>query len=228
MNSDDAKKFSTLISSVYAFYRQDVSQFAVGVWWEAMKPFDFVAVNDALNRHCINPDNGQFMPKPADVVRLLQGSSKDSALVAWAKVDRAIRTIGTYESVIFDDALIHAVITDMGGWVSLGNKKEDEWPFVGKEFEQRYRGYSSRNEKPTYAPVMVGMAEAQNTQMGFRSLLPRLVGNHARAQLVYDNGQTKQEEFMRLSDVDLTKQLVSEGLKAELATNRHLSLAEAI
>lgn len=200
MTNQEAKKFSVLISSVYAFYRQESSQFAVGVWWEAMKSYDFAAVSDALNRHCINPDNGQFMPKPADVVRMLQGSSKDSALVAWSKVDRAVRVVGTYESVIFDDALIHRVITDMGGWVSLGNKTESEWPFVGKEFETRYRGYSSRNEQPEYPPVLVGMAQAQNAQMGFKSLLPRLIGNHARAQLVYDNGSHEQEAFMRLGD----------------------------
>lgn len=200
MKPEDQAQFVTLLSGVHAFYRQDVSDFAIQVWWQAMRPYDFAAVNDALSRHCINPDNGQFMPKPADVVRMLQGSSKDSALVAWSKVDRAIRVVGTYESVIFDDALIHRVITDMGGWVSLGNKTETEWPFVGKEFENRYRAYSSRNESPDYPPILVGMAQAQNAQMGFKSLLPRLIGNHARAQLVYDNGSQEQEAFMRLGD----------------------------
>lgn len=110
-----------------------------------MKPFDLAAVKDALNRHCVNPDNGQFMPKPADVVKLLQGSSQDGALVAWAKVDRAVRQVGTYSTVVFDDPIIHRVVQDMGGWVALGDKREKEWPFVAKEFENRYRGYPMRS-----------------------------------------------------------------------------------
>lgn len=200
MKPEDQAQFVTLLSGVHAFYRQDVSDFAIQVWWQAMRPYDFAAVNDALSRHCINPDNGQFMPKPADVVRMLQGSSRDSALVAWSKVDRAVRTVGTYESVIFDDPLIHVVISDMGGWIGLGSKKEDEWAFVGKEFETRYRGYSSRSECPEYQKVLVGVTQAQNEQMGYRSLPPRLIGNHARAQLVHDKGIEQVEKMVRLGD----------------------------
>lgn len=207
MIDSDKKNFLSMISSVYAFYRQDFSQFAGIVWWEAMKPFDYPAVTDALNRHCINPDNGQFMPKPADVVRMLQGSSKDAALVAWSKFDKAIRSVGTYESVVFDDSLIHSVITDMGGWIYLGSKKEDEWPFVKNEFENRYRGYSSRSVKPEYKPVLVGLAEAQNAQIGFRSLKPRLIGNPEKASDVYLGGIVQQTSVIRLGDVAETLKL---------------------
>jgi len=200
MIDSDKKNFLSLISNVYAFYRQDFSTFAGLVWWEAMRPFDFAAVSDALNRHCINPDNGQFMPKPADVVRMLQGSSKDAALIAWSKVDRAVRVVGTYERVIFDDALIHRVITDMGGWIQLGHKKEEEWPFVKNEFENRYRGYSLRQEKPEYPKVLIGISQSQNDQMGLSSNLPRLIGHPARAQLVFDNGGIQAEPILRLNE----------------------------
>jgi hypothetical protein len=33
------------------------------------------------------------------------------------------------------------VISDMGGWVLLGSKGDGDWPFIAKEFENRYRGY---------------------------------------------------------------------------------------
>lgn len=209
MIDSDKKNFLLLISNVYAFYRQDISAFAGSVWWEAMKPYDFAAVSDAFNRHCINPDNGQFLPKPADVVRMLQGSSKDSALVAWSKVDKAIRSVGTYESVVFDDSLIHSVIADMGGWILLGNKKEDEWPFVKNEFENRYRGYSSRSITPEYKPVLVGLAEAQNEQVGFRSMKPRLIGDAKKATDVYMSGSVSHAPVVRLGDTAPVLKLVS-------------------
>ena len=203
MKNEDQSKFVNLISGVHAFYRQDVSDFSIQIWWQAMKPYDYDAVADALNRHCINPDTGQFMPKPADAVRMLQGSSKDSSLVAWSKVDRAVRTVGTYESVIFDDPLIHRVITDMGGWVKLGTKTEDEWPFTANEFSNRYKGYSSRSERPDYLPVLVGLSQSQNAQAGFASLPPRLIGDPAKARRVYENGGLEQQELVRLTDLPI-------------------------
>jgi len=121
-------------------------------------------------------------------------------LIAWSKVDRAVRVVGTYESVIFDDALIHRVITDMGGWIQLGHKKEEEWPFVKNEFENRYRGYSLRQEKPEYPKVLIGISQSQNDQMGLSSNLPRLIGHPARAQLVFDNGGIQAEPILRLNE----------------------------
>lgn len=201
MNIEHKPRFFKLIANVYAFYRQDFSEFAGSVWWQAMQPFDFDAVADALNRHCINPDSGQFMPKPADAVRMLKGSSLDSAMIAWSWVDKGIREVGTYESVVFHDALIHRVIADMGGWIALGMKNEDEWPFVAKEFQNRYKGYSSRNERPEYPKKLLGMAEAQNTQLGFRTMPPRLIGDPERARLVFQQGAVADvRQVARLED----------------------------
>lgn len=191
MTENDKADFAALVTSVHAFYRQDVSQFALGVWWEACKPFDMAAVHDAFNRHCINPDSGQFMPKPADVVRMLQGSSKDGALVAWSKFDRAVRQVGTYQSVCFDDPIIHAAVQDMGGWVHLGSKEEKEWPFLRNEFESRYRGYKLRGGPNEYPKVLIGIAEAQNKQNGFKAPPPVLIGDETRAKQVMLRGSDK-------------------------------------
>jgi len=191
MKTSEIKAFNELIANVYAFYRQDFSEFAGSVWLGAMQQFDFKAVADALNRHCVNPDNGQFMPKPADIVKMLQGSTQDAALVAWSKVDQGIRVRGTYCSVVFDDAIIHRVLMDMGGWVPLGTKTEDEWPFVKNEFVNRYRGYRGRSEIPEYPPVLTGIAEAQNRMNGQRVELPVLIGNSVAAKRVMDGGVDK-------------------------------------
>lgn len=191
MNESDKPKFFGLIGNVYAFYRQDFSEFAGGVWWMAAKPYDFDAVADALNRHCVNPDSGQFMPKPADVVKMLQGSTKDGALVAWSKVDRAVRQVGNWQTVAFDDPIIHAVLQDMGGWIQLGTKEEKGWPFVRNEFENRYRGYRLRNDASEYPRTLIGIGEAQNTTAGFKPDPPILIGNAEKAQQVIAGGADK-------------------------------------
>lgn len=203
MIAAEKQQFYDLMADVYAFYRQDTSSFALGIWWDAMKPFDLAAVSNALSRHCVNPDNGQFMPKPSDVVKLLRGSTQDSALEAWAKVDKAVRSVGTYRSVTFDDPIILLVLQDMGGWVALGTKKEDEWPFVAREFENRYRGYATRpiQEHPRWLP---GIAEAQNVQAGQRVEPPVLIGDAARARAVLQGGSdTQRIGFQQLSEQEL-------------------------
>jgi hypothetical protein len=191
MQVDDFQKFHDGIAGVMGFYGKSVSRFALDVWWTALKSYELPAIIDAFNRHLANPDAGQFAPKPADIIRMLQGSTQDSALRAWAKVDRAVRSIGTYCDVVFDDALIHRVIQDMGGWIALGTKSEAEWPFVAKEFENRYRGFRSRNEHPPYAPVLTGIATAHNEPKGFESGKPVLIGNRQLAERVLREGASQ-------------------------------------
>ena len=189
MRTDEFDKFHEGIVGVMSFYGRDVSQFAMDVWWNAMRPFDLPAITEAFNRHLTNPDTGQFAPKPADIVRMLGGRTQDRALVAWSKVDRAVRSVGTYASVAFDDPLIHRVLHDMGGWVGLGQKTEDEWPFVAKEFENRYRGYAMRGETPDYPQELIGIAEAYNGRKGMRSDPPRLIGDRTAAERVMSGGR---------------------------------------
>src|SRR5688500_8833324 len=188
MEIDDSQRFHEGSSGVMGFYGKSVSRFALDVWWTALKRHDLSAIVDAFNRHLANPDAGQFAPKPADIIRMLQGSTQDAALRAWAKVDQAVRRVGTYCDVVFDDALIHRVIQDMGGWIALGAKGEDEWPFVAKEFENRYRGFCSRSERPTYPATLVGIAAAQNNLKGFKNEKPVLIGNEQVAMQVLHGG----------------------------------------
>lgn len=188
MIDSDKKNFFRLIGDVYAFYRQDFSEFAGSVWWEAMRAYDLAAVKAALSRHCINPDSGQFMPRPADVVRMLQGGTQDQAALAWAKVDRAVRSVGSYADVVFDDALIHRAIQEIGGWVWLGQQKDDEWPFIAKRFETIYRSYRMRNEAPDYPRILTGISNAYNTREKLAEQQPILIGDPIIAQRVLAGG----------------------------------------
>lgn len=191
MLDTDRGRFYALVGDVYAFYRTDASKFALNVWWEAMRPFDFEAVARALNMHAVNPDGGQFLPKPADVVKLLQGGTQDQAMRAWTKVDQAVRRVGQYQDVVFDDALIHAVVADMGGWIRMGERREDEWDFVRNEFVNRYRGYALRGESPQYPPMLIGITGAHNRKGNFRLDPPVLVGDEEKAKAVLRGGSDK-------------------------------------
>lgn len=191
MKDQQFEEFCDLMSAIAELYGKEQSEFSLAIWWEALKAYDLRAVRDALNRHVMNPDTGQFMPKPADVVRMFGGTTQDSALMAWAKVDKAVKGVGPYKDIAFDDGLIHRVIDDMGGWILLCGKKESEWPFVAKEFENRYRGYAMKGEMPEYRPVLVGMANAHNMREGFEVTPQVLIGCPVSAQNVMALGNDK-------------------------------------
>jgi hypothetical protein len=127
------------------------------------------------------------MPQPSDLIRILQGDGPTQALHAWSKVLQAMRRVGAYHSIVFDDFRIHAVLSDMGGWIELCLQTEEELKFRGHEFQKRYRGYLLR--RPSHYPNrLIGIFEHQNQLQGYPSQPPRLFGEKPAALLTYSEG----------------------------------------
>ena len=198
MKQTEFKEFCDLMDLIAEQYSKTISEGSKVLYFQGLIGYDFEAVKQGLYRHIRNPDNGMFMPKIADIIKMLQGSTQDAAMVAWTKVDKAVRQVGTQVSVVFDDPIIHRVLQDMGGWLALGTKQETEWPFVAKEFENRYRGFASRNEKPDYLKLLTGLYDAQNAFNGFKPAPPVLIGNKEEAEKVLIGGNNEPKEFKQL------------------------------
>lgn len=210
MQPSEKKAFLTLMADVYAFHRQPFSKFTGETWWRAMQPFDYAAVNDAFIRQTMNPDSGQYLPKPADIVRMLGGTTIDRAATAWTEVDFGVRTVGPWKSVVFDDPIIHRVIADMGGWVKLCGTSADDYPFVAKDMQTRYRGFVMQPLGSNYPAVLVGLAESQNALAGFLSQQPVAIGDPEKCRLVFRNGSERpriQSGPMLISQADKPKRL---------------------
>lgn len=224
MRNDEAEKFLTLINGIGEYYGRKLSSAILDVYWEGLKNFDFDAVSKALYLHTSNPDSGQYFPKIADIVRHIEGGNADRALTAWSKVDKAVRTIGDYRSVVFDDAIIHAVIVDMGGWVGFGNCEMENWPFKQNEFAKRYRGYLERGGAgKDYPSKLIGQVDMRNRQIGYADdgRETALLGDHKRAlevmrlgndgdkknqvTLLSEQGQKHAGSFVRLGEVKAVK-----------------------
>ncbi|MFA6271029.1 MAG: DUF6475 domain-containing protein [Candidatus Paceibacterota bacterium] len=209
MKQSEFDDFVDVMQLVSEQYGKKPSDGLISLYWQGLKGYEFNAVREAIGKHLANTDTGMFMPKIADIIRMMQGTSLDSALSAWAKVDKAIRRVGPYESVVFDDAIIHKVLHDMGGWLSLGTKTDDEWPFVAKEFENRYRGFKSRNEQIEYPAKLIGLYEAHNAEKNKRVAPPMLIGDQTKAMEVLRLGSSGGAllGFSRMNDVPLVKEL---------------------
>ena len=123
-------------------------------------------------------------------------------MLAWTKVYSAIKHVGPYQTIAFDDAIIHAVISDMGGWIYLCDMQEEEQPFKAREFEKRYQGYSIRGHCFNYPGKLIGLAEAYNSSDGHSRHIPDVVmiGDSETAQQVLSGGDGGTVKIKRLTD----------------------------
>ncbi|MBT7630934.1 MAG: DUF551 domain-containing protein [Desulfobacula sp.] len=197
MQNDFIKEFATLYLATYSIYKRprdsDPNPVVYELFYEAVKKFGYDAVKAAFSVHIQSPDNGQWIPKPADIVRIIEGTSKDNALVAWSKLKKTISAVGSYETVVFNDPIIHAVVQDMGGWIFLCSTTEKELPFKKNEFQSRYYDYKSKSDVPVYPAKLYGTHESENLQKGYLEHIPEpnLIGNPVKAEEVLRLGSNK-------------------------------------
>ena len=165
MNERETKFFEYMALLGEIFDRK-ISQVLIEAYFKALKdiPSDLVfqAFEHAI-AHC------RFFPKPAELRQLALGKDEDSALLAWVIVEKAIRHVGAYDSVRFNDPIIHSAIEGMGGWVKLCETPETELKWKAKEFQTLYRAMKGKRVHPEYLP---GIVERDNAAFGFVDDIP--------------------------------------------------------
>lgn len=193
MTPNDYPDFVEAWTQVSEVYGRSPSDGALNLIFNALKRFDLTAIKQALTAHINDPKHGDFPPKPADVVRFLEGDGDTRALSAWSKVITAIERVGPWQSVAFDDPIIHAVIDDMGGWLELCRVTDKEEPFKRNEFAKRYAGYIGR-PMDNYPAKLLGEADAANAGEHAEFVKePKLIGNPERALEVMQRGGERKQ-----------------------------------
>ncbi len=193
MNDDDLARFSLeLITVADGFYdKKNLAAEVVLIYFNALRDYDLDAVIQALGDHVRTPGRCNFFPKPGSLIELMDGTKATAAMRAWSKVDKAIRSYGRNRSVVFDDALIHAVVDEMGGWLKLcetGSERDLE--FLKNNFCKRYEA----SGRPTdYPAVLMGALDWDAIKFGRPTRQPVCVGNVQLAMEVLKLGQIPEE-----------------------------------
>lgn len=188
MKRADYDRFANLLNAWAEIHGKPLSTGAIALWWQALERYEIDQVERAFAQLVRDADRGQFMPKPADVIRILDGTSSDRAALAWGKVLEAARRVGGYSDVVFDDAAIHAAVEDLGGWPAICRTDMDELSYAQHRFAQAYRAYVGRQEGFDYPAVLTGDANASNRRNGQPLQPPALVGDAHAARLVMERG----------------------------------------
>lgn len=153
MNASQKADFYALIADVLGYWKQDVSEFALNVWWSGCQNFDYDQVCRALSQHATDPDKGQFAPKVADIVRILGGTKTDRSLREWGRVHEAMSRVGAYQDVDFGDGATHAAIRDMGGWPKMCRTEADQLSYLQHRFCELYKIHDGQSDG---VPALMG------------------------------------------------------------------------
>jgi len=171
MTKDDMKEFTEML---------DFMAEGLGVDMTAVKyRFYFAALSDIPIADIIKAANyiartATFFPKPVDFRNAINGNQDEAAISAWEKVLKGKSKAGQYQSVQFDDPIIHSVIKLMGGWGALCRLEghdDEKWQRI--DFEKTYKAMQGLNkDHPAYLP---GAAEVDNGARGIEYKKPVIV-----------------------------------------------------
>ena len=150
------------------------------LYFNALEDFEIEQVVNAVG---LAIKTLKFYPKIAEIRELIEGQIEDRAAIAWYTVIEATKVYGQYNSIRFDDLLIHWIVERMGGWPHFCGLVAEELPFRQKDFIQLYR-LGDRNREFLVMPQSVkGLAKnyfdpkinnyrsSQPTLIDFKSLV---------------------------------------------------------
>lgn len=188
----DFDRLATSLAALAELYGKTISPGAIALWWQALERFDIQQVQRAIRAHTEDAQAGAFMPKPADLIRHLEGTSTDRTALAWGKALDAAARVGAYTDVVFDDPAIHAAIDDLGGWTKFCRAETSELSYLQHLFGQSYQAYVGRHEGFDYPRILSGERSADEvyTKRGLPPPKPAVIGDVVRAREVYRLGSS--------------------------------------
>jgi hypothetical protein len=168
MQKTDNEKFVVLIEALAANFGVEATESRQLGFWMGLNDLDIDAVEKAVVRAVSECDR---MPT-VKTLRELRGETTTAqrAIIAWAAVQKAARSIGSYRSVNFDDPVANATIRNLGGWerlCSLDSEEFEKW--ARKDFERVYCSMASAALSDEAAAYLPGAHEKNNTGLDYDS-----------------------------------------------------------
>lgn len=196
MQSNDFKPFMAMLAVVADTYGQPrLNEGAVKLYFKVLSDYSLDDISAAVLEHL---RQSPFMPKPCDIISKIDGNIVDKAIKAWYKVLKAISEYGIYESIRFDDPVIHFCIDRMGGWEKVCGMTENELPFREKDFCELYK--LGKNVGWDHVPAyFCGFHERNNRMCGYDEFIPQLVeiGDECQRRLKASEVYKQLEEGQR-------------------------------
>lgn len=154
--------FKSNLGFLSKYLKYDVSADQVIIYWDLLKHLS----DDKFELACRNivkefiPTSTVPFPLVAHILRYCGDAGDNQVIIAISVFKKAIRSIGAYESVDFNDPALHYAAVANGGWVTMCSWTQDEWNINEKRFMETYRAaiQTGREDKEH----LRGISEKQN------------------------------------------------------------------
>ena len=146
MDTNDKAHFQSIMIGVGELYSKEITKPLLQIYFQALQKYSIEQVSSAFTAHMVDPKHGTFMPKPADLVRIIDAdkpSAKDRAELAWIQIENAMSRIGAYGTLRMDDKQALAAIKNIGSWQSLCHTDIDKLQWKKKEFIELYQNFEN-------------------------------------------------------------------------------------
>ena len=172
MNTEDKNKFKEVMTMISINYNEEVGNAKLRLWWTLFNQYPIETFEQAVHAHIVCPDSGMFPPKPANITKMIQGTTKQNeqnieseAELAWISVFNAIRGCGSYGSPSFKNPKIGPILSSMTDWFNLCQCSMKELDWKKKEFISLYSTVSN-TELEKLPSQLKGLIEIETKKSG--------------------------------------------------------------
>ena len=150
MTNNDQQKFKELIALISETYGEQFSGAQIVMWSTLFKSVTIEQFENAVYAHISCPDTGMFTPKPANIMKFINGTTKqndqqleDKADMAWLTITGEVKRVGSWGSLKMEDKQALAAVKSLGGWKFICSKTEAELVWLHKEFIATYKNFEN-------------------------------------------------------------------------------------
>lgn len=224
MTKADVKKFAEIMAFLGTIFSKELTSTAMKMYFKTLIDLPIEEIETAAMRIAnVRTITGTF-PLPAEFRQAVDnknGSIEERAELAWNALIWAIEHVGHWQSVMFDDPVIHDVVQALGGWLKIQNADNPEWnhekqlQWRRKDFLAMYR-LLAKSGRPSI-PYLIGEQQAANAGV-FDRFVPQVVRITGQPGQYLAIPHERPKELPRPEDFELLKKLsevsqlgVSEG-----------------
>jgi len=161
MKEDKEERFGICIQGLAGYFDKELPEFLLEIYWNGLKDYSIEEIESGANKLIMT---AKFFPKVVEWIEAMTGGAgklEDVAELQANEVVRAIKKVGVYNSILFDDPITVAVIqTYYGGWIKLCELLEEDEKWFRKDFARYYA--SCKRQNMSMSGHMAGLIEFNN------------------------------------------------------------------
>lgn len=189
MMQQDLPRFASSLMAMATVFDKAVTPQITEIYFRALDKFTADEVEQGISKAC---STLKFFPKPVELIECITGGSgnlADRAMIEACRVLEAVKSIGTYSTVCFDDPITQAVIVQQfGGWAKFSEMREENEKWFVKDFSAGYQAFARQNVR--HYGALPGISHGQNALTGReREEKPVYIGDVQKAKAIHAQGK---------------------------------------